>query len=191
MSPTSSRGGGATALLVTVPEAEGLVGPVRAKHDPIAARGVPAHITLLFPFVPASEVADELGRLEGYFAGQRPFDYELTKTGKFGGDSLWLAPEPGHLFLELARGLWARYPDTPPYEGAFNTAVFHLTVAHAKNDKEALDAIAAQIEPGLPIACRATEVALMEEGTDGVWTTRATFPLSLKKRPRHRSRGAR
>ena len=38
-----------SALLVAVPEAEPLVGALRLVHDPSAAVGVPAHITILLP----------------------------------------------------------------------------------------------------------------------------------------------
>jgi hypothetical protein len=44
MSPIES------ALVVLVPEAEVLVKPFRDRFDPLAAAGVPAHITLLYPF---------------------------------------------------------------------------------------------------------------------------------------------
>ena len=38
---------GQTALVVRVPEAEPLVGPFRLAHDPVAARGMPAHVTAI------------------------------------------------------------------------------------------------------------------------------------------------
>ena len=43
-----------TALVVEVPEAEPLVSQWRAQHDWSAQRGVPAHITILYPFAPPS-----------------------------------------------------------------------------------------------------------------------------------------
>ena len=45
-----------SALVVLVPEAEALVKPFRDRYDPSAAVGVPAHITLLYPFKPPDEV---------------------------------------------------------------------------------------------------------------------------------------
>jgi hypothetical protein len=49
-----------SAVLLCVPEAEALVGTWRQQHDPSAARGVPAHVPLLYPFLPAGQV-DESG----------------------------------------------------------------------------------------------------------------------------------
>ena len=39
-----------TALVVLVPEAEPVVAAHRLRHDPAAADGVPAHVTVLYPF---------------------------------------------------------------------------------------------------------------------------------------------
>ena len=41
-----------SAVVIPVPEAEAVVGPHRARLDPFAAWGVPAHVTVLAPFVP-------------------------------------------------------------------------------------------------------------------------------------------
>jgi hypothetical protein len=43
-----------SAVLVPVPEAERVVSRYRARLDGAAALGVPAHVTVLYPFVPAA-----------------------------------------------------------------------------------------------------------------------------------------
>ena len=40
-----------SALLVAIAEAEPLVAEHRLRFDPVARRGVPAHVTALFPFL--------------------------------------------------------------------------------------------------------------------------------------------
>jgi hypothetical protein len=45
-----------STLVVVVPEAEALVGSFRDLYDPVAAAGVPAHITVLYPFKSPDEV---------------------------------------------------------------------------------------------------------------------------------------
>ena len=47
---------GTSALVVTVPAAERAVGPWRLHYDPSAAAGMPAHVTVLFPWLAASAV---------------------------------------------------------------------------------------------------------------------------------------
>ncbi len=58
-----------SALFVEVEAAERLVGHWRRRYDPVAGRGVPAHITALFPFREPSTLGplqlDALARLAG------------------------------------------------------------------------------------------------------------------------------
>jgi hypothetical protein len=51
MSPTDGLTS-ESALVVLVPEAEPLVGPFRERYDPSASAGMPAHITINYPFLP-------------------------------------------------------------------------------------------------------------------------------------------
>ena len=53
---------GDSALLVPIPEAEPIVAELRLEHDAIAARGVPAHVTVLFPFVPRALIRPSVHR---------------------------------------------------------------------------------------------------------------------------------
>jgi len=58
-----------SALVVLVPEAEAVVKPFRDQYDPSAAAGMPAHITLLYPFQVPDEVDQmTLDRLRDCFA---------------------------------------------------------------------------------------------------------------------------
>ena len=55
-----------TALVVEVPEAAAAVDGWRERTSPAKpSNGVPSHVTVLFPFVPAAEVDDELIRKLG------------------------------------------------------------------------------------------------------------------------------
>ena len=61
------------SLMIVVPEAERLVKPFREKYDPSAAVGVPAHITLLYPFKPPAEINETvLDNLNQCFAHFQP-----------------------------------------------------------------------------------------------------------------------
>ena len=103
-----------TALVVVVPEAEPLVGRLREQYDhPRARLGVPAHVTLLFPF------GDDADGLEELFAAAAPFDFSLARTARFAEQPiLYLAPEPAEAFVRLIEALIARYPEFPPYGGS-------------------------------------------------------------------------
>jgi hypothetical protein len=171
-----------SALVLLVPEAEALVKPFRDRHDPAAAAGMPAHITLLYPFRPPDEIsATVLDGLRQCFAGFASFRFELTAIRRFESPIavLYLAPEPAEPFRELTLAIWQRFPETAPYGGRHAEITPHLSVAQAA-DQMQLDPIAqgfaAASQGVLPIGATAAEVALMDTRS-GRWQTRTTFSL--------------
>lgn len=167
-----------TALLFEVPEAEELVGRFRARYDSSAAVGVPAHVTLLYPFLePAAIGAAEMAALTTLFASQRAFDVEFSRCGRFGERVLFLAPEPEDALLGLMRRIYDRWPECPPYHGTIAAADVrpHLTVADSIG-REPMDRVELSVAGGLPLRSRFAEAWLYEE-KDGRWARRARFEL--------------
>jgi 2'-5' RNA ligase len=172
-----------SALLLAVPEAEPVVGAWRRRHDPSAALGVPAHITLLYPFrSPARLDAAVRADLRAYFAAIPRFRFTLATLARFPA-ALYLAPEPGAPFRRVIGELARRYPDAPPYGGAFARVVPHLTVAHS-DDPRVLDQVASALAGFAPIEAFAREVGLMVEGDDARWRLHTRFPLGGAGRSR-------
>jgi 2'-5' RNA ligase len=169
---------GESALLVPVFVADCVVGALRARLDPAAKLGVPAHITILYPFVAPDAVASPLlDELRSLFARVAAFDFVLTRTAWFGETVLWLAPEPDAGFRRLTNAAFARWPQYPPYGGRFAELTPHLTIGEGA-PFDALRSAELEVAPALPIAARATEVVLMSGGSEpGSWQSRARFPL--------------
>ena len=160
VTPGTSSGRVQSAVLIPVPEADSVVGRWRHEHDPVAAAGVPAHITLLVPWVPPNEIAQaDLDELDSELADVKAFDFELTHVSWFGRRVLWVAPEPSGRFLELTNRLSDRF-GIAPWDDEFDEVVPHLTVAHASDGVE-LVPIAADISGRLPVRCHAGEVWVM------------------------------
>lgn len=153
------------ALVVLVPEVEPLVGPFRARHDSSAALGVPAHITINYPFVPGvTRTEATLEELAELFAKWKPFAFSLVRLARF-PDLLYLAPEPEDAFTDLIGAVAARYPESPPYGGAHIEVIPHLTVVKTEDERvlESLETrLAGLLEGHLPVAARAEEVWLLE-----------------------------
>jgi 2'-5' RNA ligase len=164
-----------SAVVVHVPEAEPVVGEWRRAHTYDAPLGMPAHVTILYPFVSCAEVAEAEPRLAELVAGHEAFDATFARTARFPG-VLYLEPEPAERFLRLTGAIAAAWPEHPPYEGAHETVIPHLTVAEA-NDASLLDSIAAKIEPQLPIRERIVAASLFVEHDDGRWHERSRLPL--------------
>ena len=132
-----------TALIVVAPEAEPAVGALRTRFDPSAALGVPAHVTLLHPFMaPASIDVAVRNRLQSIAAASMPFDYRLEAIRRF-PETLYLAPEPAAPFVALTHALAAAFPAWLPYGGRHPAVVPHLTVA--QTDPSLLDAIESEL----------------------------------------------
>jgi len=175
MSAGTSSGGRQSAILIPVAQAEQLVGPHRMEHDPVAASGVPAHVTLIVPWLPPDDITDaDLKELGDTVQGFGAFDFRLARVCWFGRAVLWLAPEPVEPFVKLT-GILAGQFGTAPYEDEFDEVIPHLTVAHASDGVE-LGPVAEQLEAGLPVECRASEVWVMV-GDGRTWSVRAAYPL--------------
>ena len=168
-----------SALIIAVPEAEPLVKIFRDRFDPSAAVGVPAHITVLYPFRPPHEItAAVLAELREFFAQFSAFEFMLTELRRF-PQVLYLAPSPDERFQALMRAVFAHYPETPPYGGAFSEVVPHLTVADVDEadqlddiEREFLNLNGAQ----LPLSAKASAVLLIDNAT-GRWEVRQAFEL--------------
>jgi 2'-5' RNA ligase superfamily len=169
-----------SALVVLVPEAEVLVKPFRDQYDPSAAVGMPAHITLLYPFKPPNEVGSVvLDNLRHGFARFAPFRYSLASIRRFPVGVLYLAPQPDEPFRRLTLAIWDWYPETPSYGGKWPDIVPHLSVANMA-DEQQLDRVADEFAQAsrrkLPIGATAKEVALMDNRS-GRWRICAILSL--------------
>ena len=100
-----------SALIVAVPEAEPLVGKWRLRYDN-ASLGIPAHVTLLFPFLPAGKLDEaSFAELRELFAAQPAFSVAFPLVARF-PEIVWLAPEPAEPFRLLTELIFGRYPAT-------------------------------------------------------------------------------
>jgi 2'-5' RNA ligase len=167
-----------SAVIVPVPETEPAVRSFRAELDRAAAWGVPAHVTILHPFLPPDRIGPrELGRLREAVRTVPRFDVAFRRVEWFGDDVVWLSPEPGDGFRTLTAAVWSAFPDCPPYGGAFAEVVPHLTVA-AHTDLDRMRAAARATTARLPINA-GVQVVHLFQGSDapGAWRSVAELPL--------------
>lgn len=167
---------GETGLIVTVSEAEPVVRGWRSRFDSAAVAGVPAHITVLYPFLPWQRVDDAVrAELNALFATHQAFDLQLAQLRRFPG-VLYLAPEPDALLRALTAAVAGRWPEAPPYGGQFADVVPHLTIAHSQ-EPQVFDMIESDVRGRLPIAARIASVQLI--GYSGrYWNEIRSFSLA-------------
>ena len=170
-----------SALVVVAAEAEAVVGEWRLRYQRESVeRGIPPHLTVLFPFVPATAIDDDtLAELRRVYEPVRPFGYELASVESF-PDAAWLAPVPAEAFHELVARARRAFPALPPYGNPAHVVVPHCTIG-TDDDPGRVAAMVRELRerlgPDLPIRCRANEVVLVGEQANGTWVTHEAFPF--------------
>lgn len=163
-----------THLILPVPAAEPPVAEHRELLDPVASQGVPAHITILSPFLELDAITpDDLGLLTQLFAATATFEFALTRVERF-PHALYLAPEPAQPFVELTNAVWRHWPNQPPFGGAHRDVIPHLTVALGEGD---FAEVRRTLQPRLPISAAALEVWLIARRDEISWTAVERFPI--------------
>jgi 2'-5' RNA ligase len=171
------RDGGRSAVIVPFALPPGIEA-MRRENVPVATAGVPPHITLLFPFIPAPELGSEIrARLADAIRGIPPFDVRFRAVAQL-PDALYLAPEPAAPFRALITAVCLAFPALPPYADPTldpSDVEPHLTIA--LGDGARFDVLAADVRPALPFTRRATAVAVLAESDGGTWRTRWRLAL--------------
>jgi 2'-5' RNA ligase len=166
-----------SAVLVEVPPAEPVVGEWRRRHTYDAPLGIPAHVTLLFPFVPVERLTEQVEeRLADLIGRAGAFDASFPRTARWPA-LLYLEPQPAEAFGDLTEAIAAAWPEHPPYEGEHEVVIPHLTVAESE-DENLLERIAADVEPQLPVGLRVREAQLYVEDATGRWHERLRLPFA-------------
>ncbi len=167
-----------TALIAPVPEAEDAVGPFRATLDRSASWGVPAHVTVIYPFLPPGKIDSAvLTTLGDIVSGVPRFDIALAHVDWFDDTAVWLAPHPDGPFRDLTTAVWRRFPEAPPYAGAHAEIVPHLTIGHDAA-KHVLNHAAQTVSTCLPINATIKVVRLIAGTPDQrPWHTLHEFAL--------------
>jgi 2'-5' RNA ligase len=166
-----------TSIICRVPEAERFIAHYRQRFDPSARRNVPAHVTILYPFLPLEELDEGVRQQLRDIASTVPaFDFRLRDTRRF-PLSLNLAPNPDAPFAALTAAVYRAFPDYPPFAGKFDVVVPHITIAHG--DEALLCEIDVELRIALPpagVPARCEEMVLIENSS-GRWETLETFAL--------------
>ena len=154
------------ALVVPFEKLAPVVDDLRERTcDSKPSHGMPPHVTLLVP------APRDARAISGVLAPFPVFDVAFARLDRFPG-VLWLAPEPVEPFRRMIEALVRRFPDHPPYGGAFAEIVPHLTVAQA-----GLDEAGETVQRQLPLRARPERAVLLEREQLDRWREAASFEL--------------
>ena len=153
-----------------------VLGAVRNASDAMAARGVPPHVTVLFPFVEADALTPEVhAALAAIAASNPPFIARFARVERL-DTMVWLIPAEPEPFLRLTSAIAARWPDHPPYGGLHPELVAHLTVVDG-GDAAALREAETAATHAVPFDAAVEGLQVIAEDDDGRWKVRWRLPL--------------
>lgn len=168
----------ATAVVVLVPEADPVIGDLRAEHTPGGRRGMPAHVTLLVPFVDSDQLDNAvIGRVSDAMRGVGPFGFVLRDVAHFDTGVFYLTVEPVEPFRDVIARLCAAFPAFAPYAGEFTSeeVIPHCTIAVGEgfprgptaDDLVLFDRAEANVRALLPIEGGVVRITVMADEPDG------------------------
>ena len=167
-----------SAFIVPVPSAEAFVGDLRRRFDATTELGVPAHITVLVPFMDPRHITPAaLDRAQSALTEVAAFSFSLNTVARF-PTTAYVAPRSAEPFIRMTKALVEAFPDFQPYGGEHQGIVPHLTVAHG--DAAEASAAAAELQSRLDalgaVTANCTSVVLIENST-GHWEEMHVFDL--------------
>ena len=151
---------------------------IRRVHVPVAGLGVPPHVTILSPFMPADALqASVRRRLAAIAAASPAFEVTLSDLESF-PEALYLAPRPDEPFRRLSVEVAKAFPGFPPYGNPSyrpEAGVPHLTIAMANG--ASFEDLATTATLHLPVVRVAQFLTVINERPDGHWQIRWRIPL--------------
>src|SRR3954452_15642226 len=123
--------GGESAVVVPVPVFDAVLAGLHERFGLTGPPGMPAHITVLYPFVAPRRVAGTVVELAELASAVPAFTFTLARVGRFPG-VVYAAPEPAEPFVQLTEAVARRWPSRPPYGGRFPDIVPHCTVSEGR-----------------------------------------------------------
>jgi 2'-5' RNA ligase len=154
--------------------------PLMRQYSFESSLRVPAHITVLFPFVPLDDLDDACRKLRDLCADVQPFDVTLDGYGHF-PTTTYLKPRDPEPIKAMFQRIHAAFPDYLPYRGAFGNDDItpHMTVGVFTSEAECEQAIYPPYEP-ITFQARRLHLIVGVAYEPIPWITHDVIPLGKK-----------
>jgi hypothetical protein len=164
---------GTSALVALVPGVDPLLRQVASLYPYAVRADLPAHATVLYPFLPASELVNAASDLKQIAAEHAPVELrlecEIEGDGFVGIAAKELDP--------LVSAMRARWPEFVPYDGQFGAnPPVHVTIGMGLSIVDQR-AVAELVDEYLPI-CETADTVYGAAWTQGGWSVPVVAPLS-------------
>jgi 2'-5' RNA ligase len=167
-------------VIMAPPPIQAFATPLRLTHSFQGMMRVPAHITVLFPFVPLDQLDAACKILRKLMSDVAPFDVTLDGYGHF-PTATYLKPADPAPIKALYYRIHTAFPNYPPYRGAFGVDDItpHMTVGEFQSE---IERASADFPPYKPISFRVSNLHLVVgiEHEPVPWITNDMIPLGGK-----------
>ncbi len=168
-----------TVLMIVAPhEVQAVAVPLMRRYAPDTASRVPAHLTLLYPFVAYERLDEACMQLHSICAKISSFEVTMAGYGEFPG-VIYMTPHNPQPIKNVFRRIYQEFPECPPYRGAFGDDLTpHMTIGEFESREEQRAARAA-MPSYTPITFQVTRLHILY-GIDQIalpWLTYAVIPL--------------
>ena len=169
---------GQTGVAIPVPAANALLASVADRFPGVVREGVPAHVSVQYPFVTAGELDDRVtAMLAELFAGQPPIPVTFAQCRRRGG-FVYLPADPIDEVAQLTARLRRQWPHVVPDAGLDDEVGPHLTVA-MRASEETAERIQRDVVEALPISAELAEAWLV--AFEGKWVLRERFEFGATR----------
>lgn len=164
-------------VIMAPPHVQAFAVPLMRRYSFDSMVRVPAHITVLFPFVPVDDLDNACRVLRDICAGLPAFDVTLDGYGHF-PTVTYLKPRDPTPIKEAFRAIYAAFPDYPPYRGAYGSDDItpHMTVGEFRREADREAAAFPAYEP-ITFPVRRFHLIAGVEHEPIPWITHDVIPL--------------
>jgi 2'-5' RNA ligase superfamily protein len=155
-----------TTIVALVAEAEELVASWRIRLDPWAPLGVPAHITLLAPFLPVEAIDDAVvDRVRSIWTRRKALQLVLVRVAQIPG-AIALLPGETTPLEDVTADLLAEWPELGSQVRSGSDRPYHLTIA-CRDDRALLAELLEELAPKLPLRADLRSLVLLAASEAG------------------------
>jgi 2'-5' RNA ligase len=166
-----------TVMIVAPHDVQAIAVPILRQYAPETLIRVPAHITLLYPFVPVEHLDNACVMLQEVCAEIPPFEITLSGYDSFPGIAFMKLADPEPI-RAVFRRIFEAFPDYPPYGGRFGNELNpHMTVAEFTSEARQQATTMPAYDP-ITFQARRLHVVYGAPGIALPWITHAVIPLA-------------
>ncbi len=160
-----------SSIDIIFPELEDLLNPWRKETIEIANKGVPPHISIIYPWIDSPINENDLNKVKSLLNEINSFEIEFTDIKSFDNGILYLAIKNSTFIKNIQTKLLEIFPSIKLYNGEFENPIIHLTIAKFDNTINSNSSqLYNKIQNYLPLKKKITKITIMTENENSLWS---------------------